>query len=361
MMKCYTAARLLSASAALGFAFSGAASYPDGRPEAALRLEARDEGIVLRHGTGPERCDVHGAREAIVFKNGGTYYLHYDGAGPKGWLACLATSKDLRHWEKKGPVLSFGAAGKPDSASAASPWVYSDGDWWHMFYLGTPNVSPAPDFVPSFPYLTLKARSKSPSGPWAKQYDVVPFSPKPGTYYGATASPGQVLKHRGEYLMFFSASTPYPSVRRTLSIARTADLNGPWTVQPKPIVPPEEQVENSSLYYEPKIKTWFLFTNHIGVNERGEEYTDAVWLYWSQDLEAWDAKNKAVVLDGKNCTWSKQCLGMPSVVEVGKRLAILYDAPGGKSVSHMNRDIGLAWLELPLIPPTKESAATGNN
>jgi len=30
---------------------------------------------------------------------------------------------------------------------------------------------------------------------------------------------------------------------------------------------------------------------------------------------------------------------------------VLYDAPGGTSVSHMKRDIGLAWLNLPLIPP----------
>ena len=303
MTKRCTATRLLSASLALSFAFSVAASYPDGRPEAALRLEARDQGIVLRHGGGPGDCDIRGAREAIVFEHSGTYYLHYDGAGPKGWLACLATSTNLLHWEKKGPVLDFGATGKLDSASAASPWVYFDGDWWHMFYLGTPNVSPAPDFVPSFPYLTMKARSKSPGGPWTKQYDVVPFSTKPGTYYGATASPGQVLKHRDEYLMFFSASTPYPGVKRTLSIARTKNLDGAWAVQPKPIVPPEEQVENSSLHYEPKNKTWFLFTNHIGVNHRGEEYTDAVWVYWSQDLEAWDAAHKAVVLDGKNCTW----------------------------------------------------------
>ena len=42
---------------------------------------------------------------------------------------------------------------------------------------------------------------------------------------------------------------------------------------------------------------------------------------------------------------------MPSVVQVGKRLAILYDAPGGNSVSHMKRDVGLAWLELPLLGP----------
>ena len=110
-------------------------------------------------------------------------------------------------------------------------------------------------------------------------------------------------------------------------------------------------MENSSLYYERKNHTWFLFTNHIGINERNEEFTDAVWVYWSQDLEHWDPKNKAVVLDGRNCSWSKECIGMPSVVKVGKRLAVLYDAPGGDSLSHMNRDLGLAWLELPLTIP----------
>jgi predicted GH43/DUF377 family glycosyl hydrolase len=96
---------------------------------------------------------------------------------------------------------------------------------------------------------------------------------------------------------------------------------------------------------------WFLFTNHIGVNEAGQEWTDAIWVYWSKDLEHWNVRNKAVVLDGNNCSWSKQCVGMPSVIKVGKRLAILYDAPGDSSLSHMHRDIGLAWLELPLTPP----------
>jgi len=40
-------------------------------------------------------------------------------------------------------------------------------------------------------------------------------------------------------------------------------------------------------------------------------------------------------------------------VKVGDRLAILYDAPGEDSVSHMRRSIGLAWLNLPLIPPSE--------
>ena len=83
------------------------------------------------------------------------------------------------------------------------------------------------------------------------------------------------------------------------------------------------------------------------MNQYGE-FTDAIWVYWSKDLEHWDANNKAVVLDGRNCKWSKVCIGMPSVVKFGKQLAVLYDAAGGDSTSHLDRDIGLAWLELPL-------------
>lgn len=139
-------------------------------------------------------------------------------------------------------------------------------------------------------------------------------------------------------------------MKRALSIARTRDLNGSWQLDSEPILPLAEQIENSALYFEKRNKTWFLFTNHVGLDNRGE-YTDALWVYWSKDLVHWDPNKKAIVLDGQNCTWSSDCIGMPSVVQTGKRLAILYDAPGAKSVSHMKRDVGLAWLDLPLVAP----------
>lgn len=328
--------------------------YADGRPAAKYRLEARDHGVVLRHGNGPDRCDQLGARDIWVWENGGTYFMHYDGAGPKGWLACLATSKDLVNWTKKGPVLDVGKTGEEDSASASYGVTFFDGKSWHLFYLGTPHVTPPPDLIPAFPYLTLKARSQSPTGPWVKQRDVVPFRTQRDTYYSATASPGQVVRQGDEYLMFFSASTDQP-ILRTLGIARTRNLNGPWTIEPHPIVPREEQVENTALYHDETSDAWFLFTNHVGV-ENGLEYTDAIWVYWTKDLTRWNRDHKAVVLDRRNCIWSKHIIGLPAVVKVGNRLAIFYDGnaaaqmPGGVK-SHMNRDVGLAWLDLPLVPP----------
>src|SRR5581483_3606053 len=162
-------------------------------------------------------------------------------------------------------------------------------------------ATPPPDRIPSFPYLTLEAQSKSPTGPWSKLPHITPFHPVPDTYYSATASPGQIIRSGGEYLQFFSASTDHP-IMRTLSIARTKDLEGTWTVDPKPILPPTEQIENSSLYFEPANSTWFLFTNHVGVDHDGE-YTDAIWMYWTKDLNRWDPQKKAIVLDGANSKW----------------------------------------------------------
>lgn len=355
MALCYAGLTGLFTVTATAQEVSAKQKYRDGRPAATMRMDASDQGIILRYGDGQDKCDILGAREALIFKENDVFHLFYDGAGPNGWRACLATSKDLIQWEKKGPILDFGKPGEMDCAAACSPWVYKDGDQWHMFYLGTPNASKMPDLVPSFPYLTMKAKSSSLSGPWIKQKEVIPFQTKPDTYYSMTASPGQVVKNDGEYLQFFSSTTQKPgnfSVQRSLGIARTKDLDGSWTIDQKPMVPIEEQIENSTLYYENSIKTWFLFTNHIGIDQG--EYTDAVWVYWSKNLNKWDPTSKAIVLDSQNCTWSNKCIGMPSVIKVGKRLAIFYDSPGGNSTSHMKRNIGLAWLDLPLHIPNEK-------
>lgn len=327
-------------------------NYRDNRPRAYYRINAADSGIILRYGDGKDSCDTYGAREAIVNREGGTYYLFYDGAGKDGWLACLAESKDLKTWTKKGPILTLGRPGTDDSKSASAPWIIKEKATWHMFYLGTPNTTPAPDRIPSFPYLTMKAKSKSIEGPWIKQYDVAPFPRNTSGFYTVTASPGFIVKDKGEYLQFFSgASEKDGKTKRTLGIARTRDLNGSWKVDSLPIFSSDEQVENSSLYFDQKAKMWFLFTNHIGINKKGKEYTDAVWMYWSKDINKWNASHKAIVLDSSNCTWAKGAIGMPSVIKVGDRLALFYDAPEGNSIGHMKRNIGLAWLALPIKLP----------
>lgn len=326
--------------------------YLDGRPSAQYRIPCVDEGVVIRHGDGKDNCDTYGAREAVLNQVGNTYYLFYDGAGKDGWRACLATSKDLRTWEKKGAILALGDATRKDSKSASSPWVIQHDGTWHMYYLGTPNTTPAPDRIPAFPYMTMKAKAPSIAGPWIKQYEVDPLPLKPNSYYSLTASPGYIVPYQNEFLQFFSASTDQgKGVQRTVSIARTRNLDGSWNIRETPALPLEEQIENSSLYYDKGQKTWYLFTNHIGITAEKVEYTDAIWVYWTKDILHWRKEDKAIVLDGKNCSWSKGAIGMPTVVRVGNRLAMLYDAAPGESISHMKRNIGLAWIPLPMKVP----------
>jgi predicted GH43/DUF377 family glycosyl hydrolase len=331
----------------------GQVTYEDGRPGTSLRMPAKDYGVVLKHGGGPGECDQYGARDVWVWEAAGRYFMHYDAAGPRAWLTALATSSDLVHWDKKGLVLDLGAPGEDDSKSASYGVTFFDKKIWHMFYLGTPNTSPAPDRVPSFPYLTMKAYSKSPSGPWIKQRDVTPWRPTEGSYNSVTASPGFIIRKSGEYLQFYSAATRNAETKktlRTIALARTKDLNGTWALSREPLLPLAEQIENTSLYFEPANKTWFMFTNHVGTRG-GREYTDAIWVYWSKDPEKWDPKNKAVVLDTTNCKWTRHVVGLPSVVRVKNRLALFYDGLAEDSLSHMRRDIGLAWIDLPLSPP----------
>ena len=343
------------ALAVLGFSAQGSSlvpvtnpiNYGDGRPYPAFRMDAVDQGMFLAYGQGPNQCDYLGAREALINYWNGKYYLYYDGAGPAGWVACLAESTDLITWDLKGPVIDFGAPGTADSACACSPWIIQDdSNLWHMYYLATPNTTGGEDKVPIFPYTTLHATSNSPAGPWTKHYTPIPFNTQGGTYYSNTASPGHVIKQGSEYLMFIS--TTDSNVKRTLSIARTTDLDGVWTVDPTPALPVTEQIENSSMYYEPTNQTWFMFTNHIGAVNGTEFGTDAVWVYWTKDLNVWNPASKAIVLDGSNCNWSSKCLGMPSVLQVGTELKIFYDAPGGTSDSSMRRSLGIATLQLPL-------------
>ena len=287
-----------------------------------------------------------GARDVWVYEAGGTYYMHYDGAGPKGWLACLATSKDLVHWTKKGPVLDFGKPGEDDSASASYGVTYFDGKTWHMFYLGTPHATPAAGPDPGVSVPDDEGQEQSPAGPWVKQKDVVPFRTKPGTYYSDTASPGQVVKQGDEYLMFFSAS-----MKRTIGIARTKDLDGPGSIRADPAAGGADRELLALLragqqdvvpVHQPRR------AGRVRVHRRGLGLLD-------QGPEPLGRRRQGRGAGRQELQLEPQIIGLPSVVKVGNRLAVLYDGPGGDSKSHMHRDIGLAWLELPLTPPVSVS------
>ncbi len=297
-------------------------------PRFEARYDATDQGPIIRHGDGPDGCDAHGMREPSIVQQDSKFYLFYDGCAAPGWIACLATSDDLKTWKKHGRVLSLGPAGSDDSATASSPWLRKQGDTWYMYYLISAAASPAPDYVPIGPYLARMATSKSIMGPWIQHRDYVPFR---GTYAG------DIIWYHGEYMMFVNGGQ---------GIARTKDLSKPWTVDAKRQI--TLPMENSSIYFEPSNGYYWMFLNHIRLYPY--PHTDATYVFWTKNPNKWSDRDHAVVLDGRNSKWSKAITGMATVTKVGNRLAIFYDGNDSTDIGHMGRDIGLAWLDLPLSP-----------
>lgn len=79
-----------------------------------------------------------GVEDPRVLKIGGTYYMTYTGYNKKNAQLCLATSKDLIHWERKG-ILLPAYKGKWNTGWTKSGAIVPDkinGKWW-MYYLGT--------------------------------------------------------------------------------------------------------------------------------------------------------------------------------------------------------------------------------
>ncbi len=344
----------------------------------------QDRGIVLTPDTLGQpvyRWDGGGMREAILNKEDGWFILNYDGAMPgenstSYWNACQARSKDLVHWEKLGPNMVASALCHPESSwetykdfcSASSPWsFYSDGRWYH-YYVGADHT--APDGTPAFWYSTMLATSETLTGLWHKRCDdegcarhvCLTMGPA-GSWNDVTTSPGQIVENprwtqdpKGEkrYLMFYSGSCS-GETKRSLGIARSNDLavsddfDAPqgsfWQKDDQPILPPEHDIENTSIYYEEETGLWWLFTNHIYANA----YTDSVWVYWTKDLEHWDPENRAIVVDKTVSSWAHGAIGMPTVMKKDdSTLVLLYDAVPGDGTGHLHRSIGLAEISLPL-------------
>lgn len=84
-----------------------------------------------------------GVEDPRLQRFGGTYYLTYTGFNKKDAQLCLATSRDLIHWERKGVILPAykGNWNKGWTKSGAIVPEKIDGKYW-MYWLGTAPSEP---------------------------------------------------------------------------------------------------------------------------------------------------------------------------------------------------------------------------
>ena len=79
-----------------------------------------------------------GVEDPRVVRIGGIYYMTYTGYDTHSAQLCLATSRDLLHWERKGVILPAykGTWNTQWTKSGAIVPEQINGKWW-MYYLGT--------------------------------------------------------------------------------------------------------------------------------------------------------------------------------------------------------------------------------
>lgn len=147
-----------------------------------------------------EPYDAHGVEDPRVTHVDGTYYLTYSGYDGQRALLCLATSRDLRDWERHGPLFpdvnTFGAAphapqGAWSKAGGIVP-VRVGGRWLMYFGEGSIFHAWSDDLVH-----------------WELASPTPVLEPEPGTYgsYLVEVGPPPVVLDNGLLLLLHNAAT----------------------------------------------------------------------------------------------------------------------------------------------------------
>lgn len=220
-------------------------------------------------------------------------------------------------------------------------------DTWVGYYLATNQTSPPPGLVPVGPYFTMLATAPTSRGPWVQNSSQGPVF--------TTGSPGPVIKNPSDPTEYWQLCTGCAGA--AIGIVATRDLLGPWAPVMGLIFDP---VENVSLFFDEATGLWWIFTNHIGPDSGGMAFDDSIWAFWSSNLTSWPPAQKAVVLNRTNVvepSFQTGRVGLPALISVPgntRQLSMVYDGGGTRDDVSYNENcsVALAWLDLPLVPPT---------
>ncbi len=186
-----------------------------------------------------------GVEDPRLQKFGDIYYLTYTGYNKKDAQLCLATSRDLTHWERKGVILPAykGNWNKAWTKSGAIVPEKIDGKYW-MYWLGTAEPGPPPILTErgivfiyngaddQLVYRTAVAifdrrdprkllfRSDQPIFTPEKQWEKVGQVPNVVFVEGMVLVKGKdegMVRHGGRYLFYYGAADKYIGVAEALA------------------------------------------------------------------------------------------------------------------------------------------------
>ena len=139
-----------------------------------------------------------GVEDPRLVKFGDTYYLTYTGYNTKDAQLCLATSKDLVHWERKGVILPA-YKGNWNTGWTKSGTIVPekiDGKYW-MYFLGT---TPDKNDQMGLAYSTDLVH-------WTEATKTPVLPPRPGQFDSRVVEPGSspILTSEGIVLIYNGA------------------------------------------------------------------------------------------------------------------------------------------------------------
>jgi beta-1,2-mannosidase len=163
--------------------------------EDGIHFNRRDE-PVLSPSTEYEKDG--GVEDPRLVQFGDTYYLTYTGYNKKDAQLCLATSKDLIHWERKGVIIPANKGNwnvKWTKSGAIVPEKIN-GKYW-MYFLGTSADEKDQAGLASSPDLIQ----------WTEASDTPVLPVRPGMFDSRVAEPGPapVLTDKGIVLIYNGA------------------------------------------------------------------------------------------------------------------------------------------------------------
>ncbi|GAA4006084.1 hypothetical protein [Sphingomonas humi] len=179
--------------------------------------------VILRPEDGAE-WERGGLYKPYLIRDGDTFYLYYN-AKTEGtpWFeqTGVAMSKDLRHWVRNSanPLIRNGPKGSPDYRFASDPVVLRHRGEWAMFYFGRAADGPCRE---------LLATGSTPIA-FHKAGEVLVDIGKPGSIDEKFAHKPAILYHNGALYHFYCAvSGKWPNDTRGLAVARSK----PWLLPP---------------------------------------------------------------------------------------------------------------------------------
>ena len=221
-----------------------------------LGYATSEDGINWNRNSDGPIFDERWTEDMFVFKDGGMYYMYAEGTHD---IAHLLTSVDGISWQDQGDLVILDTGGQPIPPPYGTPVARIEDGKWYLFYERND--------------LGIWLATSEDKITWTNVQDDPVIKMGPESYDVAAVAANQVVKHDGNYYLYYHGSSnpdwadPGSGALWTSNVAVSSDLIH-WEKYPgNPLV----EGDHSSPILVPDGDKYRLYTMH-----------DQVWIYISE-------------------------------------------------------------------------------